>query len=114
MLPQLAAAGLWSTPSDLLVWAIQLAEAEAGRSSALLSPPLASTMTHRLSTEEPVALGTFVWGEGKSRYFWHGGKSEGYTCEVLYFPEAQKGAAVMTNGDTGATDDERPLPRSNT
>lgn len=101
MVPQLAAGGLWSTPSDLLAWAIHLAEAEADRSPELLAQPLAALMTHRVSPEQPVALGTFVWGEGNGRYFWHGGKSEGYTCEVLYFPEAQQGAAIMTNGDTG-------------
>lgn len=101
--PEQAAAGLWTTPTDLVTWAIQLAEAARGRHPELLSPELASLMTHRLEAGSPAALGTFVWGEGKARYFWHGGRSEGYACELLYFPETGQGAAVMTNADTGGS-----------
>jgi CubicO group peptidase (beta-lactamase class C family) len=101
--PEQAAAGLWTTPTDLLRWAIEIAEAAAGKHPELLSQELASSMTQRLERDGPVALGTFVWGEGKGRYYWHGGRSEGYACELLYFPETGQGAAVMTNADLGGS-----------
>jgi CubicO group peptidase (beta-lactamase class C family) len=101
--PAQAAGGLWATPSDLLSWAITLAETETGQYPRLLAAELASLMTHRLEADAPVALGTFVWGDGKGRYFWHGGRSEGYACELLYFPETGQGAVVMTNADAGGS-----------
>jgi CubicO group peptidase (beta-lactamase class C family) len=42
--PELAAAGLWSTPTDLLKWAMEIAAARAGSSSRLLSRALATQM----------------------------------------------------------------------
>lgn len=101
--PEQAPAGLWATPTDLLGWAIEIADAAAGKRPELLSRELAALMTQRLDRDGPVALGTFVWGEGKGRYFWHGGRSEGYACELLYFPETGQGAAVMTNADMGGS-----------
>jgi CubicO group peptidase (beta-lactamase class C family) len=102
VLPAQAAGGLWTTPSDLVRWASLIAQTASGDSSRLLVPALATTMTQRLALDDPVALGTFVWGEGKGRYFWHGGHNEGYLSELIYFPETGQGAAVMTNGDAGA------------
>jgi CubicO group peptidase (beta-lactamase class C family) len=101
MLAAQAPGGLWTTPADLVRWAIEVARAETGGAPHLLSAALASTMTHRLAASEPVALGTFVWGEGRGRYYWHGGHNEGYLSELIYFPESGQGAAVMTNADGG-------------
>jgi hypothetical protein len=103
MLAAQAPGGLWTTPSDLMRWAIEVAQAAAGGAPHLLSASLASTMTHRLAANEPVALGTFVWGEGEGRYYWHGGHNEGYLSELIYFPESGQGAAVMTNADGGGS-----------
>lgn len=103
MLAAQAPGGLWTTPSDLMRWAIEVARAAAGSEPPLLSAALASTMTHRLAANDPVALGTFVWGEGEGRYFWHGGHNEGYLSELIYFPESGQGAAVMTNADGGGS-----------
>jgi CubicO group peptidase (beta-lactamase class C family) len=103
MLAAQAPGGLWTTPSDLMRWAMEVARAAAGGAPDLLSATLASTMTHRLAANEPVALGTFVWGEGEGRYYWHGGHNEGYLSEMIYFPETGQGAAVMTNADGGGS-----------
>ncbi len=102
--PELAAAGLWSTPSDLLAWSTAIADARAGRPLAVLSQASARAM---LTPERgPLGLGPFVRGEGDALRFGHAGWNEGFHSEVVYFPELGKGAAVMVNGVSG-----RPLVR---
>jgi CubicO group peptidase (beta-lactamase class C family) len=97
--PEMAAAGLWTTPTDLAGWALEIAAARAGRSSKLLSQAMATQM---LSVQkEPFGLGPELGGSGRGFHFGHGGSNEGFRCELILFPEVGKGAAVMTNGDDG-------------
>lgn len=93
--------GPWATPADLLRWAIAIANAERGEPNALLAPATARLMTHPHAPGQPTGLGTFVEGEGAARHFGHGGRNEGFACEVIFFPERGQGAAVMLNGDAG-------------
>ncbi len=102
--PELAAAGLWSTPSDLLGWAIAIDDARAGRSSKVLTRASAQAMLTR--QKGPLGLGPIVRGEGPSLHFGHPGWNDGFHSEVVYFPELRKGAAVMVNGHSG-----RPMVR---
>jgi CubicO group peptidase (beta-lactamase class C family) len=97
--PEMAAAGLWTTPSDLLRWATTIADARAGKSAVLLSRETATQML----TEQKAGfgLGPQLWGSGRALRFGHGGSNAGYRCLVVYFPETGQGAAVMTNGDGG-------------
>lgn len=94
--------GPWSTPTELLLWALDVASAEQGEKGKLLSPESARLMTHPYKPGEPTGLGTFVEGEGDARHFGHGGRNEGFVCEVVFFPERGQGAAVMVSGDAGA------------
>ncbi|MBL8914305.1 MAG: beta-lactamase family protein [Archangium sp.] len=96
--PELAAAGLWSTPSDLVAWAMAVA------APTVLSPASAKEML--TPQKGPLGLGPIVRGEGRSLRFGHAGWAEGAHAEVIYFPELGKGAAVMLNGAAG-----RPLVR---
>ena len=97
--PELAADGLWTTPSDLLRWAIDIAAARAGKSSHLLKPATASAM---LTVQQaPAGLGPFLHGNGRTLRFGHEGSDDGYHSEVVYFPESGQGAAIMTNGAGG-------------
>jgi CubicO group peptidase (beta-lactamase class C family) len=102
--PELAAAGLWSTPSDLLAWAIALDEARAGRSSKVLTQASAKAML--TPQKGPLGLGPILHGEGRALRFSHPGWNEGFHAEVVYFPELHQGAAVMVNGHAG-----RPMVR---
>jgi CubicO group peptidase (beta-lactamase class C family) len=102
---QMAAAGLWSTPSDLLAWALDVAAAaRAGSGSHVLSPATAKRM---ITVEKGLfGLGPIIQGEGRAVHFGHQGWNGGFHSEVIYFPELGQGAAVMLNGDGG-----RPLVR---
>jgi CubicO group peptidase (beta-lactamase class C family) len=97
--PEMAPAGLWTTPTDLSRWAIAITEARAGRSTALLSRAMTTQMLTAQKGE--VGLGPFVGGTGRNFHFGHGGANEGFHSELVMYPELGMGAAVMTNGDGG-------------
>lgn len=97
--PEMAAAGLWTNPTELLQWAIAIAEARAGVPGRVLSQDLATQM---LTVQQaPTGLGPFLEGEGRAFNFGHGGADEGFHAQLVYFPETGQGAAVMVNGDGG-------------
>ena len=96
--PELAAAGLWTTPSDLALLALELARARNGQ-SALLSRGSAELMTTRQFGR--YAFGFSVRGEGQNSAFGHAGANAGFRCAMLLFPARGQGAVVMTNGDGG-------------
>ncbi len=98
--PEQAAAGLWTTPSDLLRFAIELQEAYTGRSNKVISPQMAQQM---LSVQfENWGLGAQVSGAGETLRFSHSGGNEGFRCFLTAYVTRGQGAAVMTNSDAGA------------
>jgi len=96
--PEQAAAGLWTTPSDLARLAIEVRNAYEGRSS-LLSRAMAREMLRRQMGQS--GLGFMVGGSGVAFRYHHGGSNEGYRCQFVAFLEDGKGAVIMTNGDAG-------------
>jgi len=97
--PELAAAGLWTTPSDLAKAAIDVAKSYEDQGGKLLSPEMARRMV--TPQNEQFGLGFVVRGEGKRLSFSHGGGNVGYRCQVMAFPATGQGLAIMTNSDTG-------------
>ena len=98
--PEMAAAGLWTTPTDLARWALEIAAERSGRSARLLSQPM---VTQMLTVQKaPLGLGVFLGGTGRSFHFEHGGDNDGFHAEVMMYPETRQGVAIMTNGDGGA------------
>lgn len=97
--PEMAAAGLWTTPSDLARYAIDVSLAAAGRSKSVLSPATASQM---LTVQSGTyGLGPSLGGDGRDASFSHGGANEGFRAFFIAFPERGQGAAIMTNSDAG-------------
>lgn len=96
--PEMAAGWLWTTPTDLLRWAIAIDEARDGR-PGFLSRPMAAQMLARQS--DGYGLGPEVEGEGRALRFSHGGNNRGFRAQVTYFPETGQGVAIMVNGDAG-------------
>ena len=97
--PEMAPAGLWTTPTDLVRWALAITDARAGRSTALPSQGMTQQMLTK--QKDQVGLGPFVGGSGRNFHFGHGGANEGFHSELVMYPELGVGAAVMTNGDGG-------------
>jgi CubicO group peptidase (beta-lactamase class C family) len=106
--PELATAGLWTTPTDLCRYALAVQAAYAGRPGALLSQPLAREMltpqvsaSDRIGGLSALGLGPFLADEGPISRFGHSGGNEGFRCHLLAYRDQGLGAAVMTNSDAG-------------
>jgi len=97
--PEQAAAGLWTTPSDLASMILGVQRMAAGEQGGVLSP----AMAHQMLTDQAgsYGLGFGVGGEGAARIFAHGGSNAGFRAMFVGFVETGKGAVVMTNGDLG-------------
>jgi CubicO group peptidase (beta-lactamase class C family) len=100
--PEMAAAGLWTTPEDLATFVIELQKARQGRPSKLLSEKMAKEMMAP-QVEEHIGLGVFLSGKGDNQRFGHGGWDEGFVAEVTAYATKGHGAAVMTNSDAGGS-----------
>ncbi len=97
--PEMAAAGLWTTPTDLAKWALEITSAWSGRSSKLLSKKIATEML--TVQKSPFGLGVNIQGTGQALSFFHAGSIWGFRALVVMFPAIGKGAVVMTNADQG-------------
>ena len=97
--PEMGPAGLWTTPSDLVKWAMAIAAARNGGGHAILSQRLATEML--TEQKAPSGLGPMLHGSGRMFWFGHDGANHGFRSDLVYFPELGRGAAVMANGDQG-------------
>ncbi|AUG81422.1 Putative peptidase S12 family protein [Kitasatospora sp. MMS16-BH015] len=108
--PEQCAAGLWTTPGDLLRYVRGVQVAWAGR--GLLGPELAREMLRPQVALGPgggvvggldhVGLGPYLrMVDGEPAWFGHTGANEGYRCQFLGSVTGGRGAVVMTNGDAG-------------
>ncbi len=105
--PEQAAAGLWTTPSDLLTLSGHLLDILGGSApDGVVSRATLETMLepHRFGEEgfDSYGLGFGIEGEGETLSFGHGGSNAGFRAQWIVFPALGDGAVVMTNGDRGA------------
>jgi CubicO group peptidase (beta-lactamase class C family) len=94
--PEMAAAGLWTTPRDLAQMIIELQDASAGRPPRLLEPERAREMlTGRVDN---AGLGLFLTGpNGSSRRFTHSGRNAGFDAFFVAYKNGRQGAIIMIN-----------------
>jgi CubicO group peptidase (beta-lactamase class C family) len=97
--PELAAAGLWTTASDLARFALDLQRSLKGE-KGLLSPQMARTMVTPVKNR--YGLGMQVDGEGEALSFSHGGSNMGYQNNLFAYASHGDGAVIMTNGANGS------------
>ncbi|MEX2113026.1 MAG: serine hydrolase domain-containing protein [Pirellulales bacterium] len=97
--PEMAAAGLWTTPSDLAKVVIEVAGSAAGRTGKVLSNGMVVEMLKPQLGK--YGLGFAVRGEDRAFTFSHGGSNEGYRCLLIGVPATGQGCVIMTNSDTG-------------
>jgi CubicO group peptidase (beta-lactamase class C family) len=98
--PELAAAGLWTTPTDLAKLAIELQLATQGKSRKVLSQSVAREMITPVGVG-PYAIGFSVAKNGEGWYFSHGGSNWGFQCDLTAHTLKGYGVAIMTNSDSG-------------
>lgn len=97
--PEMAAAGLWTTPTDLAKYAIEVELSLKGNANHVLN----AEMTRQMLTAGMGhwGLGLEIGGEEANPYFSHGGANEGFRNIFAAYEKNGEGAVVMTNGDNG-------------
>ncbi len=98
--PEMAAAGLWTTPTDLAKFAIEVQLSLAGKSNKVLSKETVDKMVAPF-IEDFVGMGFFIEKHGNALYFGHGGADEGFRAQLLVHKTKGYGAVVMVNSDNG-------------
>jgi len=94
--PEMAPAGLWTTPSDLARFAIEISQSLEGKSNRVLS----QEMTRQMLTPvlDDAGLGVFIERRGSTEYVGHNGANEGFRSQMVFQRSGGNGAVVMING----------------
>lgn len=98
--PEMTAAGLWTTASDLARYAIENQLSLQGKANHVLS----QEMTKEMLTpgKGSWGLGLQIGGSESDRYFSHGGVNAGFESVFVAYENHGDGAVVMTNAQGGS------------
>ena len=98
--PEYAAAGLWSTPTDLAKFVLSVMKAYQGKNGEVISATIAKdALTQQKNT--PYGLGFVVKGKSQTLRFMKLGQNAGYQGWLAGLPNTGQGVIVMTNSDNG-------------
>lgn len=97
--PEQAAAGLWTTPTDLAKYCIEIQQILAGKENGVLSKETIEKMLTKHKNDW--GLGPSIQWEQDSLIFRHGGKNAGFTNNLISFANRGNAVIVMTNADNG-------------
>jgi CubicO group peptidase (beta-lactamase class C family) len=96
--PEMAAAGLWTTPTDLAKFAIEIALSKQGKSNKVLT----QKMTEEMLTPQSKNFGIgFALNKNHPGEFGHDGADEGFQALLVMNYDTGQGAAIMSNSDYG-------------
>jgi CubicO group peptidase (beta-lactamase class C family) len=100
MYPEMAAAGLWTTPTDLARYLIEVQESLKGEANHVLS----QKMTKEMLTPGmgKYGLGLAIGGSDANPYFGHGGVNAGFESTMTAYENEGEGAVVMTSAQGGS------------
>jgi CubicO group peptidase (beta-lactamase class C family) len=94
--PALAAAGLWTNPTELSKYIIEIQLSVAGMSAKVLNQRNAQLMLTPY-VDSTVALGVFIEQRGSRKYFGHEGSDDGFMSQYFGSIEGGDGVVVMMN-----------------
>jgi CubicO group peptidase (beta-lactamase class C family) len=99
--PVQAAAGLWTTASDLARFAIALQAAAQGHDDGFLTQQQAQELLTPVQGQ--YGLGFELDHQGQEATFHHSGSNAGYKALLFAYTRTGQGAVILTNGDYGWT-----------
>ena len=99
--PEHAAAGLWTTPTDLSLFIIEIQLSAQGNSNRILSQTMVQEMLNPVGVG-PFSVGFSVSKHGEGWYFSHSGSNWGFRALTLAHKVKGYGLVIMTNGDRGS------------
>jgi CubicO group peptidase (beta-lactamase class C family) len=97
--PEMAAAGLWTTPTDIARYAIEVRDSIGDGANHVLSADMNSQML--TAAMGSWGLGLEIGGAKDNPYFSHGGVNEGFIGIFAAYEKSGDGAVIMTNSDNG-------------
>lgn len=97
--PEQAAAGLWTTPTDLAKYCIEIQQIINGKENGILSKETIGKMLTKHKNDW--GLGPLIQWEQDSLIFRHEGKNAGFTNNLISFANRGNAVIVMTNADNG-------------
>ena len=97
--PEQAAAGLWTTPTDLAKYCIEIHEIYKGKSDGILSPQTVELML--TNHKDSFGLGLFLSETDDEVIFKHDGKNAGFTNQLVAFANSGNAVIILTNADRG-------------
>lgn len=99
--PYPAAAGLWTTPSDIAILVIELMNALKGGSKIGLSATKSKEIVNSQGSKEWTGLGLFLDGSEQEVEISSLGWGIGFQCMMVAYPYLETGVVIMTNTDLG-------------
>ena len=99
--PEQAAAGLWTTSTDLAKVAIEMQRALQGPSGTVLKEATAREMIAPTGAG-PFGIGFQIEQKGQGWYFSHSGGNWGFQCHLMAHVRKGYGVVVMTNSGSGS------------
>ena len=99
--PEMAASGLWTTPTDYARLVIALIESYRSVPGAFLSAKIARQVMSEVGPS-PVGLGPFLDGSGDNRRFFHTGANDHYRAYMEGNLASGDGVVIFTNGSNGS------------
>lgn len=96
--PEFAAAGLWTTPTELVLLGCALSKDRTG--AELLLPRELATQLIPDSADE-AGLGFGLNNDGDGVAFVHNGHNPGFSARWVNYADGRASVAVLTNADTG-------------
>ena len=98
--PEMAAAGLWTTPIDYAKMVCELQKSFKGESNLILSQKSAQ---YALSKHwGGMGLGFILRNNGDSTALAYSGGNHGYICDIYSYLHLGSGVVIMTNSNNGA------------
>jgi len=97
--PEMAPAGLWSTPTEIAHFIIMLFKILHGKQDGPISQELLRDALKIQVHNSNMGLGFKISGSGKNVTFGHGGWNEGFIADFNAWPELGKGLIMMVNNE---------------